>query len=365
MTKKYGFGKILGIVVVLLAVFAVLIFVFRDTPLIYPLFSKLYSEKLEVENSGKFQSDTVLASCFAGDRLIYYDADSVCRDDGKSIKLKIADPIMNAEGSCFVIYSRTDNKAVVFNDFKKAYNIEDGNGIQFAKVGENGSSVIVTNEPGYRSKVTVYNSKGKNVFKASFGERYVIDAALDSNGKKLALCLFDTNGDEYTSIVRFYDISSKEPYSESTYTDAVLTNIGFCSDSSAIAVGDTKTVGFSSSGKASWQYSYDGAALQSYSMNGSDCVALCLKKGMQTIVSIDSSGSNYEYECPEANIKMIDTNDDAVMAVTPRSIIFITTHGYKIAETEISVDIKAVHMMSNGREGIIVHNFGYETLAAK
>ncbi|MDY6313925.1 MAG: DUF5711 family protein [Clostridia bacterium] len=365
MAEKSKPKRILSVIIIALAVLAVLSFAFRDTPLLYPIFSKLYSEKLEVESTGKFQSDTVLASCLSGSSLVYYDTDSVCRDDGKSVKLKITEPIMKSNGSCFVIYSKADNKAVVFDGMKKAYTVEDGKGIQFAKVGKNASSVVVTNESGYRSKVTVYDPDGKRAFRASFGEKYVIDAALSDDGKKLALCLFDTNGDEFTSVARFYDISKKEPYAESSYTDTVLTNIKFYSDYSAVAVGDIKAVGFSSSGEASWQYSYDGAILQSFSVNSSDFIALCLKKGKQSIVCIDSSGSNYEYEYSGANIKMIDVNNDAVMAVTPRNIIFVTTHGYEIAEKDISVDVKGAYMLPEDRAGIIVHSFGYETLTAK
>lgn len=365
MAKKSRLKTVLMSLLIIIAVIVVLAFAFRDTALVYPLFSKLYSEKLEVENTGKFQSDTVSTSCLVGNRLVYYDTDSVCRDDGKKVKLKITEPHMESAGSCFVVFSNVDNKAVVFSGMKKSYTVSDENGIQFAKVCENGSSVVVTNEPGYRGKVTVYDPDGEKAFRASFGEKYVIDAAISENGKKIALCLFDTKGDEFESIVQFYDISQKEPYAEESYTDTVLTNVKLFSDSGAIAVGDKKAVGFSSSGEAEWQYSYDGAVLQSFSLNSEDYIALCLKKGKQSIVCIDSSGSNYEYDYSGSNIKMIDLNDDAVMAVTPRSVIFVTTHGYKIAEKEISVDIKKAFMLDEDRTGIIVHSFGYETLLAR
>ena len=348
---------------VIVAVLIVLIFVFRNNPVIYPFFSKLWPEKLSVADSGEFQSDNVSETVMCGEKLVYYDTDTVYNEDGWSFKLNLSVPRLLAEGDSLLVESKDDNKCVVFSGFKQIYDVTEPSGIILSDVSESGSSIVVSREPGYRCKVTVYSKKGKNVFRAFFGEKYVTDAALSADGRKIALCLMDISGDEIASTVSFYDIGKMEPFAETTDTGNVFSTVKFMDDGNAVAVGDKKAMGFSGSGKAIWQYSFDGSALQYYAYGNSN-IALCLKKGDQKLVVLETDGDNYYSLHDAADIKAIDINDDAVMAVTPRLVMFFTTRGYKIAETAVTNDIKAINMPGTGRCGLVIHNFGYEMLEA-
>lgn len=365
--KKKSNGKgsrIIFTVFVVLAAIVVLLFIFRNHPAIYPYYSKLWSEKLSVLDSGKFQSDNVTEVVMCSEKLTYYDTDTLFNEDGWSYKLKVNSPKLLSSGSSFIVQSIQDGKCSVFSGFKHLYTIEDKNGIILSDVSDSGSCVIASKEAGYRCKVTVYNKKGEDVFRAYFGDRYLTDAALSPDGKRLALTFLDISGDDIKSNVEFYKITEKEPYSKQVDTEAVFVSVGFLKDGTAIAVGDKKAMGFKSSGDADWQYSYNGAVMQYFSY-GDNRLLLCLKMGDQQLVTLDSDGNNYSCYHDEADIKYMDVNEDAIMAVTPRKVIFYTVRGYKIAEEDVASDINSIHMPSTGRCGVLVHNFGYEMLEAE
>lgn len=355
--------RVLFIIVLIIAVLVVLVFAFRNHPAIYPYFSRLWPEKLMVAASGRFQSDSVSEYVMCSEKLVYYDTDTVYNEDGWNVKLNLSSPRLLAEGDCFLVESKDDNKCVVFSGFKKLYEISEAHGVILSDVSKSGYSVVVSNEPGYRCKVTVYNKKGKKAFRAFFGEKYVTDAALSEDGHNLALCLLDIAGDEVVSTVSFYDIGEKEPFAQTSDTKNLFCSVRYMSDGKVLAIGDKKTLGFSKSGKAIWQYSYDGAVLQHYAF-GEENAALCLKKGDQKLVVLETDGDNYYSLYDDADIKAIDVNDDAVMAVTPRLVMFFTTRCYKIAESDVVADVKDIQMPNTGRCGMILHNFGYETLEA-
>ncbi len=364
--KKKGFFKsFLFSVLIFLAAAAILIFIFRNNPVIYPYFSKLYSESLHLSGEGRFKSDSVSATVMYQDKLVYYDRDTLYNDDGWEYNLKMTNPSLRANGAALMACSIEEGKAEIFRDFKHLYTVKSNEKIQLSDISSSGNCVIVTDEPGYRGKVTVYDKSGKNIFRAFFGEKYVIDASLSDDGKKLGLCLFDISNDEYVSTVQFYNISEKKPYSSVDDNETAYAYISFFEDGRAMAVGDKKTTGFDGGGDALWQYSYNGASLQHFSAGGGNMLALCLKKGHQNIVCIDTDGSNYSFDYNGMDIKTVDINGDAIMAVTPRKLMFVTTRGFKIAEETITMDVKNIHMFSNGVKGLVVHNFGFESFEAR
>ena len=306
-------GKILFNFMVVLAGIAVLIFIFRNNPVVYPYFSKLWPEKLSIADSGKFQSDNVSATVMCNEKLVYYDTDTLYNEDGWSYKLKMSSPKLKASGACLLAESIAENKCEVFSGFKHIYTIEETNGIILSDISASGNSIIVSREPGYRCKVTVYDKKGENVFRAFFGEKHITDVALSDDGKKLALCLLDIGGDEIVSTVSFYDTDKKDPYAETEDRETAFASIHFYHDGTAIAVGDKKAMGFKKSGEASWQYSYNNASLQHYSF-GTQKTVLCLKKGDQQIVTLDSDGTNFAYSHNQADIKSVESSFKDVYA---------------------------------------------------
>ncbi len=363
--KKKKRGGLFFNILVVLACVAVLIFIFRNNPVIYPYFSKLWPERLSVSDSGNFLTDNVSQTVMCADKLVYYDTDTLYNEDGWSYELKMVSPKLHSRGQALMAQSVQDGRCEVFSGFKHLYTVSDISGIILSDVSSSGGCVIVSSEPGYRCKVTVYDKGGKDVFKAYFGNKYIVDAHLSDNGKKLALCLFDISGDEYVSTVAFYDIGQEQPYAQTEDKETVFSNIHIFPSGKAVSVGDTKVMGFSASGDAKWQYSYDGASLQKFSFGGEDSVVLCLKKGQQEVVFLNSDGDNYSYTHKQSDITDVNVNSDAVMAVTPKSIMFITTRGYLIAQKNLSTDVKNIHMPSSGRRGMVIHNFGFETFEAE
>lgn len=355
---------ILLFAVVLLAGFAVF-FYFRFHPAVYQKLSWLYGKEIAVTKSENLEGTTILASELSSGNLVYSSSMGLTVSPKKVYDFHCITPQMQKAGEYLLVYDRDGTAASVFYKNKELYTITTEHKIQNAKVNEAGFLAVVSEQLGYQGMVTVYNRKGKSVYKVYSGEKFLLDADVYGNGKRLAVCQYDTASDELTSSISFYKLNEKEPYATASSTETVYASIKFLSNGKLLAVGDIMTVGFSSNGEESWRYSYDGASLQNYSISGEKSVALVLRQQNQKVVILHQSGSSHVYSYDGADIKEIANNKNGVLLATTRDVIFLNKQAYPLASFQVTRDIADLHISEKGMAGAVLYESGYDLIKVK
>lgn len=357
--------KLLLLFAAVLLIAAGVVFYFRFHPAVYPKLSWLYGKEISVTASENLEGTTVLASEFSQGNLVYSSSMGLTLSPKNVLDFHFINPKMQKAGDYLLAYDHQGTSASVFYKNKELYTVETEHNILNAKVNDEGYLAVISEQLGYQGMVTVYNRKGKSVYKVYSGEKFLLDADVMGNGKRLAVCQYDTAGDALTSSISFYQLDQNEAYAVAQTTETTLVNIRFLSNGKLLAIGKNMAIGFSSDGEESWRYSYDGASLQNYSVSGSNAAALVLRQQNQKIVILHQNGSSHVYSYEGADIKEIVNNKNGVLFGTTRDVLFLNNRAYLVAQLQVSRDVAALHMAEKGLSGAVLYESGYDLVKVK
>ena len=150
---------------------------------------------------------------------------------------------------------------------------ETDGAIVSASINKNGWFCVCTQEGGgYRGVVTVYNNKGKSVFRAFLGSGYVLSSVLSPDNKNLAVLNLTDGGSRIT----FYNgLSKEEPGGTFDLPDELILDMRFIPDGKLIAVTTRSLIVVDISGGGGELYGFSGKRLGAYLLED-DFIALHL-----------------------------------------------------------------------------------------
>ncbi len=169
------------------------------------------SDAATIEYASGSMSD---AELFGGG-LAYVDSDTlyVSKPNGihqLAYQLSYSDPVVEASDSLVLVYDRGGDGAALANALTPVCEIETDAGILSGTIGENGGFVLVTDDSGYKSAVSVYNNSGKRLFRWQASQYYILSAALAPDGNHLAALCFEQNGVELESRLVLWRIGRQQ-----------------------------------------------------------------------------------------------------------------------------------------------------------
>lgn len=135
--------------------------------------------------------------------------------------LGYSSPVVETNDDYVLVYDRGGVGAMLTNSAAPVAQLTLSSSIITGTLGQHGQFVLVTDEQGYRTAVTVYDTSGEEVFKYQSSEYYIVSASLSPDEKTLAVLAFRQNGVTLTSHVLFYDVSSGELDADVTLEDTL------------------------------------------------------------------------------------------------------------------------------------------------
>ena len=135
--------------------------------------------------------------------------------------LGYSSPVVESSTDYALVYDRGGTKAALVNSAAPTAELELSSPILSGSLGRDGHFVLVTDEQGYRTSVTVYATVGKEVIKYQSSEYYFVSAALSSDSGTLAVLAFLQNGASLDSHVLFYNVSGGDLNADATLSDSL------------------------------------------------------------------------------------------------------------------------------------------------
>nr|WP_308506322.1 DUF5711 family protein [uncultured Agathobaculum sp.] len=158
--------------------------------------------------------------------LAYADSDALFLARPGSVttltySLGYSSPVVEASNNYVLVYDRGGMKAALVGSAGPVAELTLSAPILTGSIGRDGRFVLVTDDQGYRTAATVYDTDGEEVFKYQSSEYYIVSAALSPDSRTLAVLAFAQNGVALDSHVLFYDVSSGDLDADAVLSDAL------------------------------------------------------------------------------------------------------------------------------------------------
>ena len=132
-------------------------------------------------------------------------------DSSYSIQLRYNDPAIRVSEDYVLLYDRNGTGLCVANGYAEYLNTHTDSPILTASMNQNGDFALVTDQTGYRSAVTVYDSRQRLLCQWLTSQYYVMAASVSPDGQHFAALCLGQNGMELTTRVLYFDIGKEAP----------------------------------------------------------------------------------------------------------------------------------------------------------
>ena len=123
-------------------------------------------------------------------------------------------PVLEISDKYILAFDSGANKMQIFNSFSKLYEYKSKyneiNPIYGAKITDKGNIVYITSEKGYKCVVKIMNNSFTEVYECCFGDKYIVDADIDNEAKKLAIAGFSGKNGDFLGEILLYDTGSDD-----------------------------------------------------------------------------------------------------------------------------------------------------------
>lgn len=306
----------------------------------------------EGASSGKFAAYRNGLLCVKSNHISFIDSNGAVSWEQSTT---VADPILSVDGRYAAIASRDGYKLCLYNGDEKVFEANTDEKIKNMKTSANGDVVLVCDKENYKGSISVYNKEGKEIFSWSSGKYDIINADISSASRRVATTLLNTNN-KVCSVIKIFDISSKNNNIETVFDDTVIFNIDYTGDT-VTGFGDNSLVCVASTGSVisdkrfdrvsinHYAYDSDGYKLVHFDSAGIPVFHLYGKKGVLKSEMIIDNASDY-----------IDINNDLVLYNDNRSVFLRRMGSEHINEYTAVMDILDLILINSRTYGIIHSN---------
>ena len=163
-----------------------------------------------------------------------------------------------------------------------------------ARLNEKGWLAVTAEKKTYKGWVVVYNETGGLVFEFNSSRRFVTDAYVTDDSKRLAAVTLGQENSVFVSNVVLYDLTKEDPQANYSINDGLVVLIDQQGDR-LVTVSDTCVTFAGTDGGIDGTYSYKESYLREYDLGGEDFAVLQLNRyqsgSVGRVVSVAADGS--------------------------------------------------------------------------
>ena len=187
--------------------------------------------------------------------------------------VSVTTPALTAAGSAAAVYDVGGTVLRLGSANGTTVILDTADAIFSAALNDSGWMALVTEETGYKGKVTVYNAEMEPVYYWHSGN-YVLSARISPDCRTMAALTMEETG----SAVHIFSLSSETEYAVYRTESLLLFDMDFLGNDRLCAVQDGGLVFFTTVGADDGSWSFDGRYLSGYSFGGDGFVTVLLSQ---------------------------------------------------------------------------------------
>lgn len=286
--KKSGFRRFTPFLAILAVVLAIVFAAaYRDGTgfdVLHRIFSYGSSEKKSGTTEYTYDSSSENRFAVLGDSLVVLSDTElkVLNGDGKevySVPVNMSSPALAVGGDCAVAYDVGGTQLYVVNKNGKQRKLTSDGSEPFiaATLNRKDWLAVTTKKKNYKGGVTVYNEKGKKVFAFKSAKRFVSDAVVSDNCKRVAIVTLGQDSSVFVSDVVLYNLSQTSPLADYEIRDGMVLEAGEIS-SRLTTISDRCLTSATMGGRIVGTFDYSDEYLREYSAGGNNFTVLLLNR---------------------------------------------------------------------------------------
>ena len=204
---------------------------------------------------------------------------------------------------------------------------------------------------GYKSAVTVYDASGEKVFAFNSSERYVIDAVVMRDCKRMAAVTLGESGGSFADTVNIYSLGSEKADSVNTLTGSLLLSLDSVAGTLSCLTDEGLTL-FSANGTLAGSYHYEYPYLRGSSMGGDSFAVLLLSRyrsgSTLKLVTVASDGTEMASLDSNQEILSLSAAGKYIAVLYSDSLVLYTAQLQEYARLDGTEYARSVLMRADG-----------------
>ncbi len=207
-------------------------------------------------------------------------------------------PALAANPNYILAYDRGGYDLSFSSSLTQLFSLKLKSPIRTASIGYADNCVVITDEAGYKSTVTVYSASSReddhHIWRWRTPDFYVQEAALSPSGTHLCALTFQQNGSKFESFLQFFDLDAGEVRASVALGSVVGYAVQWLDDSNVAVITDRAMFTANRRGEKTSRTEYSAKDLLGYAFDENDFViALRSWSGnaRATITRYDKSGT--------------------------------------------------------------------------
>lgn len=148
-----------------------------------------------------------------------------------------SNPIISYSGNYFCIFDQGANRFRLDTNLKNVYEQTIQQPILCADVSKNGKVVYVTRGENSKSVINVVTKSLVNNMSLEFNDGYIVDVAIDSSGKKIAVASVSSVEAQLVTTVYTYSVGDSQPVAKFDFVGSNVMDIHYSNSSDLYYVG--------------------------------------------------------------------------------------------------------------------------------
>lgn len=268
-----------------------------------------------------------------------------------SVDIALSLPMVETAGDYVLVADLGGNNfAGLYKNGTQQQEFKLGNDIISAKVNKGGDTAFATATDGYKGKVTVMDKKGKELFSWNSGDGYIMDIALNSSGRYLAVAQLLSDGDQASSRIQFIDMHQKKVIQTADWANTVIGELRF-SGGKLLSVSDAELCGFSDSGRLLYTVSFAGKKPSKYDISSDELLAFVTSdnRGNAVLELYSTNGKRKGQYYADSSVGSLAVCGDMVAFARQRDLIYVNQWGKLKKKVSSAHDVKNLGIFGDAR----------------
>ena len=281
--------------------------------------------------------------------LIYYQDNGAERF---SMQSQLELPQLITRGKYMLAYDVGGTKLLLANTSGSLLELSADKAVLDADLSSSGAFCYSSSSSGYKSVLTVYNSRQELAYRWLSSTTYLPVCAISEKGTMLAAVGLGATGGAYESSVSFFRTDANEIQNTVSLGNELIYDLDFLNNDTVIAVGEHTVQIVKSDGTVVGQYAYEEPYLKTYRLEGDGFLALVVnmyKAGNRnSLITVDDSGEEIASLYLGKEVLDISASGNYLSVLTPDALTIYTSSLHVYAETVDIGSATSVLMREDG-----------------
>lgn len=283
--------------------------------------------------------------------LIYVSDTSIVRlsHDGEkaySFQHNFTNPMIKTSNTKSIAFNEGGSSFRILSAQGEVHRGVQGTAITDCDVNDSGFYCIISDQMGYLSKLSVYNSLNEYIYGFSFNDYYAVSVSLSEDGTMAAVGTVNTVDGQLISKIYLLSFTESEPLNIYTYKDSIVYEVKFIEEDRFVVVTDSLVSVVECGSGKELPYSYDNRVLTAYDVSFDENIVFSLSRSNDErdcmIVTLDKKGNEISSFSTDMKIFSIDVKNDKIAVLASNMLYQYNAYGDSFGSWEIGTDAKSV-----------------------